>query len=218
MNEHRIGNLPRLHEPAPDFKALTTMGERKLVDYRGRWLLFFSHPSGFTPVCTSEFVAFAKSFRRFQELQCDLLALSVDSNFSHLAWMRNIKEKFGIEIPFPIVEDVTMRIAAVYGMVMPGASDTSTIRTTFMIDPEGMMRAILCYPLTNGRSIAEILRLLQAMQASDEHKVVTPEGWQPGDRVMLPPPQTAGVAESRLQDASTECVDWYYCEREIPKR
>lgn len=216
MPESRAG-LPRLHEPAPDFRAITTLGERKLVDYRGKWLLFFSHPSGFTPVCTSEFIAFAKAHRRFQELNCDLLALSVDSNFAHLAWMRNIHEKFGVEIPFPVIEDVSMRISSAYGMIMPGASDSSTVRATFFIDPEGLLRAILCYPLNNGRSVSELLRLLHAMQVSDAHRVVTPEGWQPGDRVVLPPPHTAGVAESRMHDKTVHCTDWYYCERDVPK-
>ena len=216
MNEHRQNALPRLNEPAPDFKAMTTLGERKLIDYRGRWLVLFSHPAGFTPVCTSEFIAFAKAFPRFQALNCDLLGLSIDSNFAHLAWVRNIKEKFGVGIPFPIIEDVTMRVAAAYGMIMPGASETSTVRTTFFVDPEGMLRAIICYPLTNGRSVEEFLRLLTAIQVSDAHQVVTPEGWQPGDKVILPPPRTADAIEARSQEG-LDCVDWYYCKRDLPK-
>ncbi len=216
MNEHRQSALPRLNEPAPDFKAWTTLGERKLIDYRGKWLVLFSHPSGFTPVCTSEFIAFAKAFPRFQALNCDLLGLSIDSNFAHLAWIRNIKEKFGVEIPFPVIEDVTMRVASTYGMIMPGASDTSTVRTTFFIDPDGILRAILCYPPANGRSIEELLRLLKGMQVSDAHKVVTPEGWQPGDQVILPPPHTADAVDARSKEG-LECIDWYYCKRDLPK-
>ncbi len=214
MNENRNNALPRLNEPAPDFRAKTTMGERKLIDYRGRWLLFFSHPSGFTPVCTSEFVSFAKAFGRFQELNCDLLGLSIDSNSAHLAWIRNIKEKFAVDIPFPIIEDIMMKVASAYGMVMPGASDTSTVRTSFFIDPDGIMRAIICYPINNGRSIDEFLRLLEAMQVSDKHKVVTPEGWKPGDRVIVPPPNTADAVEARTREGY-ECVDWYYCQRDL---
>ena len=202
MNEHRPTSLPRLSEPAPDFKAMTTLGERKLVDYRGRWLILFSHPSGFTPVCTSEFISFAKAFPRFQELNCDLLGLSIDSNSSHLAWVRNIKEKFGVAIPFPIIDDVSMRVAAAYGMIMPGASDTSTVRTTFFVDPNGILRAIVCYPISIGRSIDEFIRLLKAIQVSDEHKVLTPEGWQPGDKVIMPPPRTADAIELRRTKAS----------------
>lgn len=214
MNEPRPHPLPRLDEPAPDFKAVTTLGERKLIDYRGRWLILFSHPSGFTPVCTSEFVAFAKAFPRFQALNCDLLGLSIDSNFAHLAWVRNIKEKFGVDIPFPIIEDVAMRVASAYGMVMPGSSDTSTVRTTFFIDPDGILRAIICYPTNNGRSIEEFLRLLNAMQVSDANKVFTPEGWQPGDPIILPPPRTADAIEARSKQG-LDCVDWYYCQRKL---
>jgi peroxiredoxin (alkyl hydroperoxide reductase subunit C) len=214
MSELSQHALPRLNEPAPDFQVMTTMGERRLIDYRGKWLIFFSHPSGFTPVCTSEFVAVAKAFPQFQKLQCEVLGLSIDSNAAHLAWVRNIKEKFGVEIPFPIVDDVTMRVATAYGMVMPGASDTSTVRTTFFIDPDGMLRAILCYPIANGRSIDEFLRLLQALQVSDAHNVVTPEGWQPGEPVILPPPRTAEAAEARMKEG-IDCVDWYYCQRKL---
>jgi peroxiredoxin (alkyl hydroperoxide reductase subunit C) len=214
MNEFRSGSLPRLNEPAPDFHARTTMGERKLIDYRGRWLFFFSHPSGFTPVCTSEFVAFARAFEQFQKLNCDLLGLSIDSNPAHLAWVHNIQEKFGVEIPFPIVEDVTMKVSTAYGMLMPGASDTATVRSTFLIDPDGILRAILCYPINNGRSIEEFLRLLQAVQVSDQYKVVTPEGWKPGDKVVLPPPNNMEAMKSREKQTG-DCVDWYYCQREL---
>lgn len=215
MHESRANTLPRLNEPAPDFKAVTTMGDRKLIDYRGKWLVFFSHPSGFTPVCTSEFVAMARAFSRFQELNADLLGLSIDSNEAHLAWIHSIKEKFGVAIPFPIIGDVTMRVASAYGMVMPGASDSSAVRSTFFIDPDGILKAILCYPIGNGRSVDEMLRLLQAMQVSQRHKVVTPEGWQPGNPVLVPPPTTAEAMEARLKEGY-ECVDWYYCKRTLP--
>ena len=207
--------LPRLNEQAPDFHAPTTHGEKRLGDYKGRWLILFSHPADFTPVCTTEFIAFAEAWPQFQELKCELLGLSIDSTFSHMAWARNIKEKFGVEIPFPIIDDLSMQVASSYGMIMPGASDTSAVRTTFLIDPEGILRAMLYYPMSCGRSIEEILRLLRALQTSDEHKVVMPAGWQPGDDVIVPPPQTAGQAEERANDNRYECKDWYFCTRAL---
>ena len=151
--------LPRLNEPAPDFHARTTHGDRSLADYRGKWLILFSHPSDFTPVCTTEFIGFAKHADEFAAMNCELLGLSIDSIFSHLAWTRNIKEKFGVEIPFPIIEDLKMEVAQAYGMIHPGAADTSAVRATFLIDPEGKLRAMVYYPMSNGRSIEEFVRL-----------------------------------------------------------
>lgn len=205
---------PRLNELAPDFRALTTHGPNQLTDYRGRWLVLFSHPSDFTPVCTTEFIAFAKAHPSFQAIECDLLGLSIDSVFSHIAWARNIKEKFGVEIPFPIIEDLSMRVAHAYGMVQPGASDTSAVRAVFVIDPESMLRAMLYYPMSNGRSVAEILRLVQALQTSDRQKVATPEGWTPGAEVIVPPPKTTAEADRRVTAGDPDCVDWYFCKRE----
>jgi len=206
--------LPGINEPAPEFNARTTHGQKSLGDYRGRWLILFSHPADFTPVCTTEFIAFAKAHDDFQKLDCDLLGLAIDSNFSHLAWIANIKEKFGVDIPFPIIEDVSMKVAHSYGMIQQGASDTSTVRATFVIDPEGVVRAMIYYPMTNGRSIKEMLRLLAALQTSDEHAVATPEGWQPGDSVIVPPPATAAEAEARVADGD-KCVDWYYTTKDL---
>ena len=202
-------NFPRLNEPAPDFKARTTSGERSLADYRGKWLILFSHPADFTPVCTTEFIGFAKAAPKFASMNCELLGLSIDSLFSHLAWMRNIQEKFGVEIPFPIIEDISMKVATAYGMVHPGASDTQAVRATFFIDPEGTLRAMVYYPMSNGRSIAEFVRLMQALQTADANKVATPEGWQPGDKVIVPPPQTAPAAEARAGEGY-DYVDWYF--------
>jgi peroxiredoxin (alkyl hydroperoxide reductase subunit C) len=213
--EFRGYAMPRLNEPAPDFEANTTHGPRKLSDYRGKWLLLFSHPGDFTPVCTSEFVAYARNFERFKALECELLGLSVDGITAHLAWTRNIKEKFGIEIPFPVIDDLSMRIASAYGMIHPGASDTSTVRATFFIDPQSRLRAILYYPMTNGRSTEEFLRLITALQTSDKYGVVTPEGWKPGDKALVPPPKTASDADARLQ-SGLDCVDWYFCRKDVP--
>lgn len=209
-----ITQLPRLNEPAPPFEANTTHGVKRLSDYKGKWLILFSHPADFTPVCTTEFLGFTKHFENFKKQNCELLGLSIDSNFAHLAWIRNIKEKFGVDIPFPIIEDISMKVARAYGMIMPGASSTSTVRTTFLIDDKGLVRAMIYYPLTNGRSIPEILRLLKALQTTDKHGVATPEGWMPGDKVLVPPPATAKAAEKRASDGY-EYVDWYFSKKEL---
>ena len=208
--------IPRINEPAPDFSVRTTHGPRSLQDYRGKWLILFSHPADFTPVCTTEFLAFAKNHARFKKLGCELLGLSIDSTYSHIAWVRSIKEKFGVDIPFPIIDDLSMRVAHDYGMIQPGASDTSTVRATFLIDPAGKIRAMVYYPMTNGRSVDEFLRLLEALQTSDRHGVATPEGWCPGDKVMVPPPATAKDAAARSR-AGYEYTDWYFSKTKIGK-
>ncbi len=206
--------LPRINEPAPDFIATTTHGVKTLDDYKGKWLVLFSHPADFTPVCTTEFMAFARRAEDFRARNCELLGLSIDSTYSHLAWARNIEEKFGVDIPFPIIADLDMKVATAYGMIHPGAADTSTVRATFVIDEKGILRAMVYYPLTNGRSIDEILRLVTALQTTDEHGVATPEGWQPGDKVVVPPPATVEAVEQRLQEGH-ECVDWYFCKKSL---
>jgi peroxiredoxin (alkyl hydroperoxide reductase subunit C) len=206
--------MPRLNEPAPAFEANTTSGRRSLADYKGRWLVLFSHPADFTPVCTTEFIAFAQAHSEFQALGCELLGLSVDSNFAHIAWLRNIEEKFGVQIPFPVIEDLSMQVAHAYGMIQPGASDTSAVRATFVIDPHGILRAMLYYPMTNGRSIPEILRLVRALQTSDAEAVATPAGWQPGERAIVPPPQTLEAARARESEGYAY-TDWYFCRREL---
>jgi len=206
--------MPRLNERAPDFEALTTHGVKKLSDYEGKWLILFSHPADFTPVCTTEFIAFAKAYEQFQAINTDLLGLSIDSHYSHIAWARNIEEKFGVRIPFPIIADLSMAVAKAYGMIQPGASDTSAVRATFVIDPKGILRAMVYYPMTNGRSIAEFLRLVQALQTSDANKVATPEAWKPGDRVIVPPPATVDAAAARLKEG-LECTDWYFCQKAL---
>lgn len=207
-------SLPRLNEPAPDFEAVTTHGPRRLADYRGSWLILFSHPADFTPVCTTEFIAFTKRYEEFRDRNCELLGLSVDSNFSHLAWVRTIEEKFGVRIPFPIIADLDMKVSHRYGMIHPGASETATVRALFVIDPQGILRAMIYYPLTTGRSIDEVLRLLTALQTTDAHGVSTPEGWRPGDRVIVPPPKTVEELEERLK-AGYECKDWWFCTRPL---
>lgn len=208
----RIGP-PLLHDPAPEFRARTTMGDVALADYRGRWLLLFSHPADFTPVCTSEFLAFSAVAPRFEALGCALLALSVDSLFSHIAWIRSIHAQFGVAVPFPIIEDPSMAIAAAYGMIAPNAPDAAMVRAAFVIDPEGVIRAISWYPMTTGRNVDELLRLLEALQTSDRHGVSTPAGWQPGDDVILPCPLSA----QQLFETQANGSDWYYRTGPLPK-
>lgn len=207
-------SMPRLNEPAPAFTALTTHGEKSLAGYHGKWLILFSHPADFTPVCTTEFMAFAQRQKEFAELNVELLGLSIDSHYAHIAWVRAIKEKFGVDVGFPIIADLNMKVAHAYGMIQPGASDTSAVRATFLIDPNGILRAMVYYPMTNGRSIAEFLRLVKALQTSDANKVATPEGWQPGDAVIVPPPSTTQAAEARASEGY-ETVDWYFSKKPL---
>ena len=209
-----VYGLPQINQPAPDFNAVTTSGQRTLADYKGKWLILFSHPADFTPVCTTEFMGFARNFEKFQAMNCELLGLSIDSLFAHVAWMRNIKEKFGMEIPFPIIEDIKMDVAKAYGMIHPGAADTQAVRATFFIDPKGVLRAMVYYPMSNGCSIDEFVRLLEAMQTSDANGVATPEGWVQGQPVIVPPPKTAAAAEARAGEGY-DYVDWYYSTKSL---
>lgn len=179
----------RIGDVAPEFQARTTMGEVRLSDYRGKWLVFFSHPADFTPVCTSEFVGIAKAANAFAALDCGLLGLSVDSLYSHLAWVRAIRQKFSVTIPFPIVEDPSMAIGRAYGMIDPDSDDSSAVRATYFIDPDGVIRAMTWYPLNVGRSVDEMLRMMAALQRSASDDVLAPEGWHPGDDLLITPPQ-----------------------------
>lgn len=206
--------MPRINEPAPDFSAKTTHGDRRLADYKGKWLVLFSHPADFTPVCTTEFIGFANASAEFKAINCELLGLSIDSIYSHLAWVQNIKEKFGVEIPFPIIEDLSMKVATAYGMIHPGASDTSAVRATFIIDDKGILRAMIYYPMTNGRSVPEVLRLVRALQTSLTHGVATPEAWQPGDKVIVGSPKTMAEVETRLTEG-LETTDWYFTVKDL---
>lgn len=201
---------------APDFTAMTTFGPLRLSDYTGRWVVLFSHPGDFTPVWTTEFIAFAKQYCSFVERNAQLIGLSVDSNPSHLAWVYNIYQHTGIHIPFPIVSDRDMSISRMYGMIAPNVSTSTTVRNVFIIDDKQIVRAILVYPLTNGRYIPEIVRLLTALQTTDMEKVATPADWFPGQPVVVPAPQTY---EELLRRASGEegynCMDWYLCYKNI---
>jgi len=206
--------FPRLGEPAPDFEAVTTQGVIRLEDYKGSWLVLFSHPADFTPVCTTEFIAFAEIYSELQKRGAELLGLSVDSVSSHIAWLRNIEEKMGVKIPFPVIADLNRDVARRYGMIHEGQSKTETVRCVFVIDPQQIIRAIIYYPLTTGRNMAEILRLIDALQTTDQHGVATPANWKPGDKVIVPPPNTMEMAEERLK-AGYECRDWYLCFKKL---
>lgn len=206
---------------APDFIAMTTLGVRKMSDYKGKWVVFFSHPGDFTPVCTTEFIAFAQANNKFAERNAQLLGLSIDSNPSHLAWVYSIYMTTGITIPFPVIADRTGDIARLYGMIAPQASTQETVRNVFIIDPNQIIRAILIYPLTNGRSIPEVLRLLIALQTTDENKVVTPANWLPGQPTMFPPPRTYNdllMREDNPEEKGFYCKDWYWCYDQLPPK
>lgn len=198
----KSGSL-RIGDRAPDFEARTTHGVKKLSDYRGRWLIFFSHPADFTPVCTTEFVALARHQEQFEAMDCALLGLSVDSLYAHLAWARAIEEKFDVKIPFPIVEDPSMAIGQAFGMIDENAADSAAMRTSYFIDPEGIIRATTCYPHNVGRSVDEMLRMLAALQLADGQDVLIPEGWQPGDDVLAIPP---------LLDSDISREDDWFCQ------
>lgn len=206
--------LPRLDEPAPYFEARSTHGFTRLTDYAGKWLIFFAHPADFTPVCASEYVAFAKRQRDFDALGCALLGLSIDSVYAHLAWRESIKQRFDVSIEFPILEDLTAEISRHYGMCQSSATGTNVVRALFIIDPIGAIRSMLWYPVTTGRSIPEVLRLVQALQTSDRLHAVTPADWKPGEDVVDFPPKTVDSADARSNSAYG-CVDWYYYTRPL---
>lgn len=206
--------LPRLNQPAPEFEALTTHGVVRLSDYDGSWLILFSHPADFTPVCTTEFVAFAEIAPQLKARGVELLGLSIDSVYSHIAWVRNIKDRLGVDVPFPVIADLDKAVAMAYGMIMPGESKTETSRCVFVIDPGGIVRAMIYYPLTTGRNMHEIVRLIDALQTSDANKVATPANWTPGDTVVIPAPMTTEAADHRVTQGF-DCVDWYLCRKPL---
>jgi peroxiredoxin (alkyl hydroperoxide reductase subunit C) len=227
MNEQPTAtNLPLIGDKAPSFKARTTQGDIDFPKcYEGKWVVFFSHPADFTPVCTTEFMTFASMQKDFEKRNCMLLGLSIDSIYAHIAWLRTIKEKIqykdmkNVEVTFPVIEDLKMDVARAFGMLQPGASSTQAVRAVFMIDPKGIVRAILYYPLSNGRNMDEVMRLLVAMQTSDKHGVATPANWRPGDDAIVPPPGSCGTAKDRVEsaDPDVKCLDWFMCLKKCPK-
>ncbi len=213
-------SMPLIGDSAPSFKAKTTMGEINFpADYKGKWVILFSHPADFTPVCTTEFMTFASMQEEFKELNTELIGLSIDSLYAHIAWLRTIKEKIefkgmkNVEVKFPLIEDLTMEVAKKFGMVQPNASNTQAVRAVFIIDDKAKVRAILYYPLSNGRNMDEIKRLVIAMQKSDKEGIATPANWQPGNDVIVPPPKSCGTAKERVEskEEGKYCLDWFIC-------
>jgi peroxiredoxin (alkyl hydroperoxide reductase subunit C) len=223
MSENR---MPLIGDPAPSFEAVTTMGKISFPkDYQGKWVVLFSHPADFTPVCTTEFMTFASMQNEFKALNTELIGLSIDSHYSHIAWLRTIKEKIeykgmkNVEVTFPVIADLKMEVAKAYGMLQPGASDTQAVRAVFVIDDKAKVRAILYYPLSVGRNMQEIKRLIIALQKADKEGIATPANWQPGDDVIIPPPGSCGVAKDRMEskDPNMYCLDWFMCFRKEKK-
>lgn len=225
MEDQNAVAMPRIGDNAPEFTAVTTQGEINFpADYAGNWVILFSHPADFTPVCTSEFITFASMEEQFAKANCKLVGLSVDGLYSHIAWLRTIKEKIsykgmtGVEVLFPLIEDITMDVAKKYGMIQPGEDTTKAVRAVFFIDPKGIIRAIIYYPLSLGRNFAELYRALIALQASDAFNIATPADWQPGDDVIVSPAGSCGVAKNRMDGKEDmQCQDWFFCTKKIDK-
>ncbi|RLQ93745.1 peroxiredoxin [Falsibacillus albus] len=216
VESETVNQLPRIGSSAPDFTAQTTHGQLSLSDFKGKWFVLFSHPADFTPVCTTEFVAFQHIYPQLKEEGVELLGLSVDSVSSHLAWIRNIEQNFNLSIEFPVIADLDRKVATSYGMIMPDESQTETSRAVFVIDDNQKVRSIIYYPLTTGRNMDEIVRLVKALKTTDKHKTPTPANWNPGDSVLLSPPKTHDDMKVREQQQDLECIDWYLCKKRLP--
>jgi peroxiredoxin (alkyl hydroperoxide reductase subunit C) len=227
MEEIHTNAMPLIGDSAPAFKAKTTMGDINFPDdYKGKWVILFSHPADFTPVCTTEFMTFATMQEDLKKLNCELIGLSIDSIYAHIAWLRTIKEKIeykgmkNVEVKFPLIEDIKMDVAKKFGMLQPNASTTQAVRAVFLIDPNAKIRAMLYYPLSNGRNMEEIKRLLLALQKSDKDGIATPANWQPGDDVIIPPPGSCGLAKERVEqkEDGKYCLDWFMCLKKDKKK
>ncbi len=208
--------MPRIGDNAPDFEAKTTIGKIIFSEYaEDHWVILFSHPADFTPVCTTELSGFAQRKADFEALNTKLIGLSIDSIHSHLAWINNVKEKTGIYFDFPIIADIDMKVAKLYGMLQPNESETEAVRAVFIIDPLLKIRLIMYYPLNVGRNMDEILRVLEALQIADKYKVALPLNWKKGDKIILPPPKTLEEMEERIEDTSCEKIDFYLAKKEL---
>jgi len=213
-----ITRLPRINEPAPDFEAKSTHGMIRLSNYtsKGKWVLLFSHPADFTPVCTTEFVEFSRRNPEFEKRNVQLIGNSIDSVYSHIAWVLNIEKNFGVKVPFPVIADLDQKVARAYGMVHEAVSDTAAVRAVFFIDPKGTIRTLLYYPLSLGRNVDELLRVVDALQTADANAVATPANWRPGDPVIVPAPLTQADAEKRAAGApGLEVTDWYLTKKKL---
>lgn len=222
--EVQVTSMPRIGDAAPKFKAVTTQGDINFPsDYKGNWVILFSHPADFTPVCTSEFMTFATMEEQFNEANCKLVGLSIDGIYSHIAWLRTIKEKIeykgmkDVEVKFPLIEDISMEVAKKYGMIQPNEDSTKAVRAVFFIDPKGIIRTIIYYPLSLGRNFDELYRVVVALQAADKFGVATPADWRPGDDVIIGPAGSCGKAQDRMDDGELDCKDWFFCTKKLDK-
>jgi peroxiredoxin (alkyl hydroperoxide reductase subunit C) len=215
MQDAASNSIPRINDPAPDFDAKSTQGQIKLSDYKGKWVVLFSHPADFTPVCTTEFVEFARRSGEFKDRGAQLVGLSVDSVTAHIAWIRNMEQHFDVKVDFPVIADLDTKVAQRYGLIHPGASETATVRAVFFIDPNQKVRAMIYYPMSLGRNIDEVLRALEALQTADENACATPANWQKGEKVIIPPPQTLEDAEKRVNTPGIEVTDWYFSKKDL---
>jgi peroxiredoxin 2/4 len=215
MEEEKIVTMPRIGDTAPDFKADTTYGPIQFSEFnKGSWVVLFSHPADFTPVCTTEMTGFAVNHEEFKKLNTKLMGLSIDSIHSHMAWVNNVKKNTGVLFDFPIIADIDMKVSKLYGMLQPNESETAAVRAVFFIDPNRKIRLVMYYPLNVGRNMSEIIRVLKALQTSDKHKVAMPLDWQPGDKVIVPPPKTVEAMEER-EKSDYEMVDFYLAKKEL---
>jgi peroxiredoxin 2/4 len=220
MDGDELKRMPLIGDDAPVFKAKTTQGEINFPDdYKGKWVILFSHPADFTPVCTTEFMTFASMMDEFKALDTELIGLSVDSLYAHIAWLRTIKEKIhwkdmkDVEVTFPLIEDIKMEVANKFGMIQPNQSSTQAVRAVFIIDPQAKIRCILYYPLSTGRNFDEIKRIIMALQKADADACATPADWRPGQDVIVPPAGSCGTAKERMEskDDDIYCLDWFMC-------
>ncbi len=219
MEQIQRNPMPLIGDPAPEFTATTTQGKINFpADYKGKWVILFSHPADFTPVCTTEFMTFASMQEEFKALDTELIGLSVDSLYAHIAWLRKIKELEwknlkDIEVTFPLIEDIKMDVANKFGMIQPGQSNTQAVRAVFVIDPKGIIRTILYYPLSTGRNFDEIKRIILALQKADAEQVATPADWRPGQDVIVPTAGSCGTAKEQMESKNDDiyCLDWFMC-------
>lgn len=215
MEDNKVITMPRIGDLAPDFSANTTYGPIQFSAFnKGSWVVLFSHPADFTPVCTTEMSGFAVRHKEFKELNTKLLGLSIDSIHSHMAWVNNVKKNTGVLFDFPIIADIDMKVSKLYGMLQPNESETAAVRAVFFIDPEGKIRLIMYYPLNVGRNMDEIIRVLKALQTSDKHGVALPLNWKPGEKVIVPPPKTVKDMEER-EKSNYEMVDFYLAKKDL---
>ncbi len=215
--DENVNSIPKIGEKAPDFQATSSQGPITLKQFRGKWVVLFSHPADFTPVCTTEFIEFAKRMPEFEKRNAQLIGLSIDSVYSHIAWALQIEKMTGVEIKFPIIADLSMEVSKLYGLIHEKASTTSTVRAVFFIDPEGIVRALIYYPASTGRNIDEILRVLDSLIYVDSFMIATPANWKPGEDVIVPSPSTVQNAKERLKDNSLKVMDWFLAMKKVEK-